>query len=755
MTKTKRRKNTSLKESDYSQAITIDIICVIAITISLIAIFEAGVLGKYLSRLVMFLFGRIYLGIFILIILMGVWVLFRSRVPKLSWRIRIGIMLLVAAILILCALPKDLSVGQSAYISFIDKTSEIFSGGNVDSQGGWIGALLYYLTSTLAAYQGSWIIAIALILVSVILLVDRKYFALFREKIQGFGHKAKDKVTQTVSKFPSKPEPKEPVIDIVNDQKPQLITIDQPKPVEDTPITFINLPNDDNSSQGSYVLSENESKRTVKKVKDASYSDYLNYKLPNIGKMLEQVTSKHNNINEKVAKEKGQRLIEVLGQFSIPAELIDTYIGPSVTKFVIRPEASINVNRIVNIQDNIKMELAAKSIRIEAPIPGMRGVGIEIPNVQTTPVRMRDILQRLPAKLEDVKLLVVLGKDLFDNPVFCDLDKMPHLLVAGATGSGKSVCMNAIICSLLLRDNPAELKLCLIDPKKVEFTRYQNIPHLICPVIDDAKKAARVLQAVVKKMEGRYDVFAKAGVTNLKEYNEYLAAHPEFNLRPMPYIVVIIDELADLMAVAGKEVETSIQRITQLARAAGIHLVVATQRPSTDVITGLIKANIPSRISFAVTNGIDSRVILDQTGAENLLGNGDMLYKPQGVSHKRLQGVFVTNKEIENITSYVSSEAKPFYEDDIYSAAITMTDSQGDGYTDPQDEDPMYSEVVKFVIAGQKASTSLIQRKFGLGYNRAARIVDMMEQKGVVGPANGSKPREVFIKAEAGNEKNN
>lgn len=461
--------------------------------------------------------------------------------------------------------------------------------------------------------------------------------------------------------------------------------------------------------------------------------------------MLENVTNRKSSVvNNRAAEQKAKRLLEILREFGINAELIGSIVGPSVTKIEIKPDTNVKINKIVAIQDNLKMELAAKNIRIEAPIPGRNAVGIEIPNVEMIPVRMYELITTIPDDLKDKKLMFILGKDLMGKPVYCHLDKMPHLLIAGATGSGKSVCVNGLICTLLLRTTPDEVKLLLIDPKKVEFTQYHNIPHLIGPVINDSNDASRALKVIVDYMENRYEVFSKVGVRNISSYNEYIANHPEEKLKSMPRIVVIIDELADLMSTVGKDVEQSIQRITQLARAAGIHLIVATQRPSTDVITGIIKANIPSRIAFAVSSGIDSRTIIDTVGAERLLGNGDMLYWPIGEpSSIRLQGVYVTDNEVNQISEYVSKQMKPRFEDAFI--RLDELDNDQDGFSNSISTDPLYDEVVDYITEVQKASTSLLQRKFGIGYNRAARLIDVLEQRGMIGPAQGSKPRDVYI----------
>ena len=480
------------------------------------------------------------------------------------------------------------------------------------------------------------------------------------------------------------------------------------------------------------------------------------YHLPPMSLLTNIASSKASNINKNSAEVKGQKLIEILSNFGIQARLTNTFIGPSVTKFEIVPDENIKVNKISGISDNIKMGLAAKDIRIEAPIPGRSAVGVEIPNAENVMVRMSELTKSEKFKDKSKQLLFTLGKDLMGEPVYCELNKMPHLLVAGATGSGKSVCMNTIIISYLLRSDPKDLKIVLIDPKKVEFTPYHDIPHLLWPVITDSDMASMMLKKAVVIMEERYDAFADAGVRDIKSFNDLVIKHNasvgdgESKMKKMPYIVIIIDELADLMMTAKKEVEASIQRLTQLSRACGIHMIVATQRPSTDVITGLIKSNIPSRISFAVSSSIDSRTILDQTGAEKLLGHGDMLYLPQGESGPiRVQGCFVTDDEIKRITDYCKKQAGPDY-DDTYFEIKRNLEGESFSYSsesnNPREKDVLYDEVVEYVTEAQKASTSLLQRRFGIGYNRSARIIDELEKNGIIGPSNGSKPREVYKK---------
>ena len=363
-------------------------------------------------------------------------------------------------------------------------------------------------------------------------------------------------------------------------------------------------------------------------------------------------------------------------------------------------------------------------------------------------------MESLPKDKADSKLLVALGKDIMSNTMYCEINKTPHLLVAGSTGSGKSVCINCILASILMRTKPDEVKLLLVDPKKVELSMYNGIPHLLAPVVTDPKKASVALGKIVSEMERRYDIFEEKGVKNIGTYNEMIekknANLPDGEkLKKMPYIVVIVDELADLMLVASKEVEDSIMRITQMARAAGIHLIIATQRPSTDVITGVIKANIPSRISFAVSSGIDSRTILDMTGAEKLLGRGDMLFLPSGENTPiRIQGAWITEEEIHRIVDYVVNQQKAQYDDNLMNLNAPVETGKVDAHTDIKEEydDPLYDEIVEFVITTGKASASLLQRRFKLGYNRAARVIDLLEERGIIGPMNGSKPREVLVK---------
>ena len=421
-------------------------------------------------------------------------------------------------------------------------------------------------------------------------------------------------------------------------------------------------------------------------------------------------------------------------------------LGPSVTKYELRPAVGVKVSRITNLADDLALALAAKDIRIEAPIPGKSLIGIEVPNQQIATVGFRDMIEAAPH--DDRPLDVPLGRTVTGQVMTADLTKMPHLLIAGATGSGKSVAINVIITSILLKAKPSQVKMLMIDPKKVELSVYNGIPHLLSPVVSEPKKAARALGKVVGEMERRYELFAALGVRNLDGYNRMVEKENQNHTDPneqqptMPLILVIVDELADLMMTVSKDVEDAIVRIAQMGRAAGIHMILATQRPSVDVITGLIKANVPSRIAFAVSSGVDSRTIIDTNGAEKLLGRGDMLFEPIDQNKPiRIQGAFISDHDVEAVVNFIKNERPAEYDDQMM-----VSDAEMQQEEQKEDEDELFGEALQFVAQEQKASTSLIQRRFRIGYNRAARIIDDMEQRGYIGPANGSKPREVYKK---------
>ncbi|KGE17464.1 FtsK/SpoIIIE family DNA translocase [Paenibacillus wynnii] len=435
-----------------------------------------------------------------------------------------------------------------------------------------------------------------------------------------------------------------------------------------------------------------------------------------------------------------RKLEATLESFGVRAKVLEVVRGPAVTRYEIQPDIGVKVSRIVNLTDDIALALAAKDIRMEAPIPGKSAIGIEVPNPEVSIVTMREVMETQTFQEAESKLTIAFGRDISGQTIIGNLAKMPHLLVAGATGSGKSVCINGIIASILYKAKPNEVKFLMVDPKMVELNVYNGIPHLLAPVVTDPKRASLALKKIVVEMEKRYELFSKSGTRNVEGYNTLMKDNPDAVL---PYIVVIVDELADLMMVAANDVEDAICRLAQMARAAGIHLIIATQRPSVDVITGVIKANIPSRIAFGVSSMVDSRTILDMGGAEKLLGRGDMLFLPMGSSKPiRVQGAFLSDQEVETIVQYVSGQAEANYDDSI----VPEVDDSNTVDQEPQDE--LYEQAVQIVLEAKQASVSLLQRRMRVGYTRAARLIDSMEARGVIGSYEGSKPREVLISLE-------
>ena len=477
---------------------------------------------------------------------------------------------------------------------------------------------------------------------------------------------------------------------------------------------------------------------------DFTAKESLDYKLPTIN-LFAPDKPKNQSKEKRIVRDNIKILEETFASFGIKAAVERAEIGPSVTKYEVKPAVGVRVNRISNLADDLALALAAKDVRIEAPIPGKSLVGIEVPNSEVATVTFRELWDQ--SKTDASKLLEIpLGKAVNGSVRSFDLAKMPHLLVAGSTGSGKSVAVNGIIASILMKARPDEVKFMMVDPKMVELSVYNDIPHLLIPVVTNPRKASRALQKVVDEMENRYELFSKVGARNIAGYNAKVAeynAQSEYKQVPLPLIVVIVDELADLMMVASKEVEDAIIRLGQKARAAGIHMILATQRPSVDVISGLIKANVPSRIAFAVSSGTDSRTILDENGAEKLLGRGDMLFKPIDENHPvRLQGSFISDEDVERIVAFVKNQAEADYDDSFDPGEVSESDLDTSGSDD--EGDPLFEEAKALVIETQKASASMIQRRLSVGFNRATRLMEELEAAGVIGPAEGTKPRKVL-----------
>ena len=659
----------------------------------------------------------------------------------------IGIYAIFISVLTIASIPSQPQASGMGVISTYLQSQQM-------NKGGFIGICLYGVFSSLFESLGTLILSIIILIIGLVLIFSKLYFQhqktkkkkpkvskqeeapiqtiVLKKKSHFFDFLSKDKEIPLFpdSAFDDVEEKIDPEITSAFefDQDNMKLDIKEKKPLK--------IKEEKESPQESYI-------------EPPKKTDLSHYQLPPLS--LLSTRSTHNVSKEKSAANKNAaRLTNVLKQFGVNATIENAFIGPTITKYELKLEIGTRVNKILQLQDDIKLALATADIRIEAPIPGKPYVGIEVPNQSAAMVGFKDVLKSLlsTSKYQHNPLVVALGKDVSGKPVFAQLDKMPHLLIAGATGSGKSVCVNTIISSILMRAKPDEVKLILVDPKKVELSIYNGIPHLLAPVVTDPKKAAAVLREVVAEMERRYDLFASVNARNIQGYNEFAKTYNEDHTDEpkeiLPYHVIILDEVADLMMVASKDVEDCIMRISQMARAAGIHLIVATQRPSTDIITGVIKANIPSRIAFAVSSSIDSRTILDTSGAEKLLGKGDMLFSPMGSSSPmRVQGCFVSDEEVSAIVHYVSSQQEAVYEDK-YVNVKSISSTQGSDDFDEEDEE--YEKCREFVIQAQKASTSLLQRKFRIGYNKAARIIDRLEEEGVIGPQLGSKPREVYIR---------
>ncbi len=755
MAKTKRKRKS--KKDIFQENLKIRIISIIIIAFIIIAAMKLGIIGSALNTCVTFFVGNLYGIVYIGLLACCVYTLYKAKLPRLTGPHAVGLYLMFISILIIACIPANQDAKGIGVIN-----TYIQSG--TWNKGGMIGMLLFGILSSLFDILGTLIIADIILIIGCALLFSSVYFKYkTNTKKKPKPKKVKESKIKEPKIIEEKPEKNENVI--ILREKPRFFDpFSKPKDTIIFPDEVFDDPKDKepirektqafeiNQEKMKIDIVDSDDKKDVHEVKEEVkpiiHSD--DYKLPPIS-LLQTRSTTHASKEKNIAKNNGIRLTNVLQEFGVNATIENAFIGPAITKYELKLETGTRVNKILQLQDDIKLALATADIRIEAPIPGKPYVGIEVPNSSPAVVAFKDVYKSLMnnPKYANDKLVVALGKDVSGNPVYAHLDKMPHLLIAGATGSGKSVCVNTIITSILMRAKPDEVKLILVDPKKVELSIYNDIPHLSFPVVTDAKKAAGVLQEVVSDMEDRYEKFAQVNAKNIQTYNEYIKKQnmdkdPSDQVALMPYKVVILDEVADLMMVASKVVEDCIMRISQMARAAGIHMIVATQRPSTDIITGVIKANIPSRIAFAVSSGIDSRTILDTTGAEKLLGRGDMLFSPMGSSSPtRVQGCFVTDEEVQSIVDYIKNQQEVEYEKSLDTIKAVDTSSS---HIDDDEEDEEYEECRQFVIQAQKASTSLLQRKFRIGYNKAARIIDRLEEEGVIGPQLGSKPREVYIR---------
>lgn len=684
-----------------------------------------GVIGKFISGMSMFLTGAMYFFNFIAIFLYGLYIIVTRDKFKFFNIKLVGLYVFIIGTLSLIHINYvnlnaiELNIFDATKVCY-EQMLDAIKGTFNPAGGGVIGAYTTILFVKLLSSIGAKIVSIVLITIGAGLVLNFSIIDLIKYIIKK-------------------------VRDIKFNKKIKEIVKDDTKELEHKKIisNFNELSNVEKKSDSVDV--------EVDRYKATKNGNYI---LPNYKLLLDQKVKNNVNESKQNIKYNVERLEKVLEDFDVIAKVVGVNVGPAVTLYEMELKSGTKISKVLGISREISLALAAKNVRIQAPIPGKNTIGIELPNAQNTIVTLRDVFEDIPTAMNNSKLCVALGKNIMGKTIYMEINNTPHLLVAGATGSGKSCCINSIIISILLRTTPDEVKLVLIDPKKVEMSIYNGIPHLLMPVVTDPRKASLALGRMVSEMERRYSLFNETNTKNISDYNEHVNERNKNmngDLEKLPYIVIIIDELADLMLIAAKEVEDSILRITQMARAAGIHLIVATQRPSVDVITGLVKANIPSRISFAVSSSVDSRTILDMLGAEKLLGKGDMLFLPMGENTPiRIQGAYVKDSEIKKVVDYTVSQQKAQFDDryTLVEAESTMM------HKDDEDEyeDPLYNEIVEFVIKTQKASASLLQRRYKLGYNRAARIVDLLEERGIVGPQNGSKPREVLVELDESNK---
>ena len=719
MAKKKKQKEENVEPSGY----IVELKGILLVLIAIVGLCPFGIVAEFIKGFSCFLFGTLWAPFLLFIGGIGVYTIIKRKFPKILAGKTIGIVLILIGILTLLHLSyikaEDINPDKFNFIndgmnvvkSTVDNVMKSIkeSAWCPETGGGIIGAIFISIFTSLLTLNGTKFICVTLIVCGVIIYTGLSIFELLK--------KTEDGVKKAAGLLHTKHKTKNIEAEDVKEEEKD----------DDKEVAVV-VPVDNDKPNKKYVY-------------------------PPIS-LLNKPIKTDGKENELAIKNNIPVLIQVLSDFGIEAHVVNTHVGPAVTQYELEIKAGTKVSKILSLNREIALAMAAKDVRIQAPIPGKNTIGIELPNKNISMVSVREVLTSPEVKEKsNSKLLAVLGRDIMGTPQYLEINKTPHLLIAGSTGSGKSVCINSILASILMRTKPDEVKLVLVDPKKVELSIYNGVPHLLAPVVTDPKRANVALKRIVAEMERRYDVFEESKTKNIESYNAYIDKRneglpEEEREKHMPFIVVVIDELADLMLVAAKEVEDSIMRITQMARAAGIHLIVATQRPSTDVITGVVKANIPSRISFAVSSGIDSRTILDMIGAEKLLGKGDMLFLPQGTNIPvRIQGTFISEEETKSIVEYVCNQQKANYDstllmDDEEKGATTMLDNKDDY------EEPLYNEIVDFVMETGKASASLLQRRFRLGYNRAARCIDLLEDRGIVGPQNGSKPREVLVKKE-------
>lgn len=758
MAVSKRKKVTKSKtttEKKEMHPLMYEILGLLLIALAVIMIFEYGMIGRILQTIAMFLFGNLHFAVPFMLIFVALLMMIGRKKVGIKDRLILGMFLIVMSLTIFShgilfeqlsksgGLLSDSVLRESWRI--LINTDGIIHRSNALG-GGMIGALLFSGLHVLFEASGAKVVAWVIFFIGLILVTGKALVPYLAEKTPDIFGKWKKKHHDKKKNTPKKPNNRRSRVESGDEVAAVNQSIDMPEQEEEIPHEPIISAFTQNVSQEREVIDtthmvENELEEASDdvQIQGTDAVENADYQLPSYN--LLQLPPQHDQSGEySVIQANAKKLEQTLQSFGVKAKVTQVHLGPAVTKYEILPDIGVKVSKIVNLQDDLALALAAKDIRMEAPIPGKSAIGIEVPNSEVAIVTLREVLESKDGAKPEALLQVAFGRDITGQAVLAELNKMPHLLVAGSTGSGKSVCINGIVVSILMRTKPHEVKLMMIDPKMVELNVYNGIPHLLAPVVTDARKASQALKKVVSEMERRYDLFSHTGTRNIEGYNAHVQKvndqteekHPK-----LPYIVVIVDELADLMMVASSDVEDSITRLAQMARAAGIHLIIATQRPSVDVLTGVIKANIPSRIAFAVSSAIDSRTILDMGGAERLLGRGDMLFLPAGASKpKRVQGAFLSDQEVEAVVHFVIEQQKAQYQEEMI-----PTEEE----TILEETDDLYDEAVQLVVNMQTASVSMLQRRFRIGYSRAARIVDQMEQRGIVGPPEGSKPRQVLV----------
>ncbi|HAA8277149.1 TPA_asm: cell division protein FtsK [Listeria monocytogenes] len=740
-----RKKSSTRSKKKQSASFRLEITGVILIAIGVIGLLQLGFVGRGFFALAEMFVGLLSYVLLAGSVILGGYMVIRRKMPHLFSKRLVGIYLIVLGFLtyihmyfIIHNLGANASVVSSTWKLVLENLFRPNQVGFVG--GGMIGAAITSITYFLLDRLGTNLIAVLLIIYGFSLVSGisiRQFFSKIAEFVRYLFTKGKV-ATEKGKEVKAKRDKKkaEKIVDVEPDK---VIDVIEPLQEEKTPPIISNFSSKVEQEKAPVEEKISQKEQDLEMFQQESFENEI-YQLPPVDILAPAKVTDQSKEYDQI-KVNAKKLEDTFESFGVKAKITQVHLGPAVTKYEVQPSVGVKVSKIVSLSDDIALALAAKDIRIEAPIPGKSAIGIEVANQNVAMVSLREVLENNPKNNPDEKLQIALGRDISGEAMMANLDKMPHLLVAGATGSGKSVCINGIITSILLRAKPHEVKMMMIDPKMVELNVYNGIPHLLAPVVTNPKKAAQALQKVVAEMERRYDLFSHTGTRNMQGYNDYVKKHNELNEEKqpeLPFIVVIVDELADLMMVASNDVEDAITRLAQMARAAGIHLIIATQRPSVDVITGVIKANIPSRIAFAVSSSIDSRTILDMGGAEKLLGRGDMLLLPVGSSKPtRIQGAFLSDAEVEDVVNYVISQQKAQYSEEMIPDNIPEVEGEV--------TDELYHEAVELVVEMQTASVSMLQRKFRIGYNRAARLIDEMEQRGVVGPHEGSKPRRVNV----------